>query len=86
MITAVEFFGILSVVLTTISWLPQLLKAWKTKSVEDISWLMLILYAVGISSWAIYGWLTTDWPIIITEILVLFQTFLLAYFKVRYRK
>jgi MtN3 and saliva related transmembrane protein len=50
--------------LTTISFAPQLVKAWKTGG-EGLSWAMLALFGCGVGLWILYGTLRMS-PAIIT--------------------
>ena len=43
--------GITAGILTTIAYLPQLIKTWQSKSAGDISWTMLIVLCLGIILW-----------------------------------
>jgi len=63
----VKAIGILAGIFTTLGALPQLVKAYRTKSVGDISVLMFLTILTGVVLWAVYGVLKSDWPIIITN-------------------
>jgi MtN3 and saliva related transmembrane protein len=53
--------------LTVISFLPQVIRAWKTKETGDLSLGMFgILFAAGVL-WIAYGVLSTQWPVIVTN-------------------
>lgn len=68
MITAL---GLLAGALTTGCWLPQLVRSWRTRSTEDLSWLYLGLLGVGIALWSVYGVLRSDLAVILTNVLSL---------------
>ena len=72
LITAV---GLLAGVLTTISFLPQAMKTWKTKSTEDISLSMFVCFCTGVVLWVIYGLFTQNIPVFLAN----FATFILAF-------
>ncbi len=61
--------------LTTISFLPQIVKTWKTKSASDLSLGMFSVFSVGVVFWLVYGFLIQESPMIlwnsVTLILVL---------------
>jgi len=61
--------------LTTISFLPQVVKTWKTKSASDLSLGMFSVFSVGVLFWLVYGFLIQESPMIlwnsVTLILVL---------------
>ena len=50
-----ESIGSLAAVLTTLSFLPQVVKTWRTRSAADFSWIWLAAFAAGLLLWLIYG-------------------------------
>lgn len=67
--------GLLAGVLTTISFLPQAIKTWKTKSTKDISLEMFLCFCLGVILWVIYGFFTHNLPVFMAN----FATFVLAF-------
>ncbi len=63
----VNVIGALAGVLTTIAIIPQIVKALKTKQVDDISPLFLSILISGLGLWVLYGLLIVDIPIILTN-------------------
>jgi MtN3 and saliva related transmembrane protein len=59
--------GLLSGVCTTISFLPQVVRTFRTSSADDISWGWLLLFAGGVGGWLTYGILRGDLPITATN-------------------
>jgi len=57
--------GFTAAIVGTSLMLPQIIKSIKTKSVKDISFIMLWLYFFNCVLWAIYGALIVSWPVII---------------------
>lgn len=66
--------GFLAGTLTTIAFVPQLTKTWRTKSAGDISFLMLLTFCTGVFLWIVYGLLFHSVPVLITNVV----TFILA--------
>ena len=60
----VHALGFLAGLLTTSSFVPQVVKSWRTRSVDDLSLGMLLLYNAGVAMWLAYGWLLHAAPII----------------------
>lgn len=56
--------GVFASVLTTVSYVPQLKKAWCSRETEDLSLRMLVCLALGIGLWVFYGLRQTDWVIV----------------------
>ncbi len=63
----IEIIGYCAGALTTISFLPQVIKAWKTHSTKDISLSMFLMFTIGVSLWLVYGIMIYDIPIIIAN-------------------
>lgn len=77
--------GLFAGLLTTIAYLPQLIKTWKTKSADDISWSMLITLCIGIVLWLIYGAYVHDVPLIAANVATLVFSSSILILKIRYR-
>lgn len=70
--TTETVIGYIAATLTTFSFLPQVIKTWKTRSTKDISLAMFIAFCAGVFLWAVYGVLIRSWPVIIANTVVLF--------------
>lgn len=66
--------GMVAGTLTTLAFLPQVIRTWKRRSAADFSFLMLAVFVSGVGLWLIYGWLMGDLPLVITNLV----TFALA--------
>ncbi len=82
--TEATLIGLAAGVFTTISFLPQVIKAWKSKSTKDISIGMYIVLGVGLLLWVIYGVAINSKPIIITNAIGLILTLLVLLLKMKY--
>jgi MtN3 and saliva related transmembrane protein len=78
--------GLVAGALTTIAYLPQLIKTWKSKSAEDLSWSMLITLCVGIVLWLIYGTYVHDLPVILANVVTLVLSSVILVLKLRYSR
>ena len=81
-----NLFGFSAASLTTIAFLPQLYKTWQTKSAEDVSLIMLILFITGLICWIIYGLKIHSIPILIANIITFIFNFSILILKMTYRK
>lgn len=81
-----DVIGYLGGIFIMISFVPQVVKSYKTKSVKDLSTLMILATLIGTAFWIVYGLLLKALPIILMNIIfgiiVLFQLFL----KVKYKE
>lgn len=59
--------GLAAASCTTFSFLPQVIRSWKTKSTKDVSFPMCMLLLVGFVLWLGYGILIRELPIILAN-------------------
>ncbi len=84
MTDSIALLGALAGLCTTISFLPQLVRAWRTRSTRDISLPMFSLLVFGIFLWLIYGALIGDVPLILANGVSLCLTSSILYLKLRH--
>jgi MtN3 and saliva related transmembrane protein len=77
--------GYMAGTLTTISFLPQVIRSWKTKSTHDISFAMLTLFGLGMLLWATYGFWINSLPIILANVITFALIVVLLAMKIRYK-
>ena len=82
----IEFFGYFAAILTTLAFLPQLIKTLKTKKAEDVSLITLIMFLTGVLSWIIYGYKISSTPILIANIITFILNLLILIFKIAFSK
>ncbi|NJL83345.1 MAG: SemiSWEET transporter [Chloroflexaceae bacterium] len=73
--------GLIAGTLTTLSFVPQVLKTWKTRSTKDISLTMFSLFCTGVLLWIIYGISTQDAPVVIANSATLLLASTILWFK-----
>ena len=66
-ITWTTIIGIAAGVCTTIAFLPQAIKALKTRQTKDLSLGMYWILAVGVFLWCVYGIVISDLPVILAN-------------------
>jgi MtN3 and saliva related transmembrane protein len=77
--------GLLAGGLTTASFVPQVLKIYKTKSAEDVSLTMFIAFCVGVGLWLTYGIIKQDWAILLTNGVTLVLGLAILVMKIKYK-
>ena len=70
--------------LTTVAFVPQLLRIVRTRSAHDISWWMFGILIAGTLLWLWYGIRLVAWPLIIANTVTLGLTLSIVFFKRRY--
>lgn len=81
----IEALGFAAGTLTTLAFMPQVLKSWKRRSVDDLSLGMLVAFNLGIILWIAYGVAIAALPIIATNVVTLTLTATLLALKVGHR-
>lgn len=84
--TGTDILGYAAGAITSLTFLPQVLKTWKEKSAKDVSLMMFIIAAINEVMWIIYGALLDNWVIILTNAIVLTMSLIMIILKLRYNR
>lgn len=76
--------GIMAGTLTTISFIPQVMKIYRTKDSKDLSMVTFCVFSCGVFLWLIYGIVTREWPIILANGVTLILILIIIAMKIRY--
>lgn len=77
--------GLLAASLTTFAYLPQSIKAIRTKHTKDISLPMVIMLEFGLITWLTYGILISSIPIIAANTVSIGFMTIILYLKLKYK-
>jgi MtN3 and saliva related transmembrane protein len=80
----ISMIGAVAGISTTGAFLPQVIRAWRTRSTQDISLGMFLLTVFGLVLWFIYGLVLNDWPLILTDAVSLILAVTILGLKLRY--
>jgi MtN3 and saliva related transmembrane protein len=80
----VELIGCFSGPCTTISFLPQVIQVFKTRSVKDISLGMYTVFVTGVLGWLIYGILLKAPSVIVANALTLILASIILFLRIRW--
>ena len=81
----VRYIGFFAAFCTTIAFLPQAIKVFKSKSTKDISLYMFLIFTIGVLSWLVYGLIINDMPIILANAVTLILSFFILVYKIKYK-
>ena len=76
--------GLVAGLLTTVAFLPQVWKVWKSRSARDISLPMYLIFTLGVALWLVYGLLTAALPIIVANAVTLLFAGAVLVMKLRF--
>ena len=80
----VSLVGYAAAICTTAAYLPQVMRAWRTKSTADISLGMFSLMTLGVALWTVYGIAIASWPVILANGVTLVLTSAILLLKLRH--
>ena len=79
-----DALGLAAGALTTIAFVPQVVRIVKTRSAHDISWGMFSLFSLGIALWLWYGIRLAALPLIASNAITLVLALAILCLKWRY--
>lgn len=79
-----DLVGYTAGVLIAISFLPQVVRSWRTRSVSDLSLAMIMATLAGTVLWILYGALSRSAPIVVMNIIFGVMVIVLLILKVRH--
>ena len=68
--TLVDVIGALAALISVLSLMPQVLKTWRSRSAQDLSYFWLLMALAGTALWVAYGSLKSDWSVLAANALV----------------
>ena len=80
----IELFGLIAGAVTSMGFIPQLIRGYRTKKLEDVSYYMPIVLAIGMSMWFVYGLLQQALAVIIANSVGVGSCLTLLIMKVKY--
>lgn len=61
------WIGSMAAVLTTISFVPQVIHSYRTRDLSGVSLSMYSIFTLGVGLWLLYGVIKQDWPLILAN-------------------
>ena len=77
-----ELVGSIAAFLTTVAFVPQAYKVYKTNQTKDLSLFLFLIFSLGVFMWLIYGIMKEDSPIMIANSITLFLSLYILYKKI----
>jgi len=62
--------GLVAGAVTSMGFIPQLIRGYRTKELDDVSYFMPSILAIGMSLWFLYGFFVQQFPIIVANALL----------------
>ena len=81
-----EGLGLIAGCMTTCSFIPQVVRTYRTRSVSDISLSMYLLFCSGVAMWIVYGVLIGSVAVTAANVVSLVLSASILAMKLRYGK
>lgn len=82
----IQIAGHVGAFLSSVTFIPQVYRVWKTKSANDLSMTMMIIVFTSTLIWLIYGVSLMLWPVILANAVIAVLSLMLIYFKITFKK
>ena len=84
--TNLDILGLVATCFTTASFIPQVVRTWKTRDVSGISLPTYIIITIGLALWLAYGLFRQDLPLIVANSVMVVLTFAISTMKIAFDK
>ena len=78
--------GMAAATITAAGFVPQVVRVWRTRSADDLSFGMLVVFIVGLFLWLWYGIRAGILPVIVSNVITLALNLTILVLKVRHRR
>ena len=80
----IETIGFVAGTLTTIAFVPQVTRIWKTRSAKDVSLHAFVVFTLGVATWLAYGVLRQDPAITLWNGVTLVLAIAILWMKIKF--
>jgi MtN3 and saliva related transmembrane protein len=81
----IQSIGMAAGICTTVAFVPQVVKTWKSRAARDLSLGMFLIFFIGVALWLTYGIIQNDLPLILANGVTLVLAGLLLGFKIGFK-
>lgn len=81
-----DWLGLAAGTLTTVAFVPQVVRIWQRKHADDISTSMFVIFIAGVALWLCYGVTLNAWPVIAANAITLVLAMTILLLKYHYRR
>jgi MtN3 and saliva related transmembrane protein len=82
----IQIAGHLGAFLSSVTFIPQVYRVWKTKSANDLSMTMMVIVFTSTLIWLVYGVALMLWPVILANSVIAVLSLMLIYFKLTFKR
>ena len=79
----IKIIGFTAATLSTIAFLPQVIKTWRTKQTRDLSLGLYIIMTCATFLWSVYGLIIKDFPLILANSVTFLSAASILFLKIK---
>lgn len=76
--------GFVAGILTTVAFVPQVTRMWKTRSAKDVSLPAFVAFTIGVAMWLAYGILKQELAIMLWNAVTLALAIAILWMKIKF--
>ena len=76
--------GFVAGILTTVAFVPQVTRIWKTRSARDVSLPAFVVFTIGVAMWLAYGILKQELAIMLWNAVTLALAIAILWMKIKF--
>ena len=80
----ISVLGLAAAACTTLAYVPQVVRSWRTRATRDISLGMFLVMTTGVLLWLVYGLLIRDLPLVLANGVTLLLSLTILVLKIRH--
>lgn len=84
-INLIDAVGYAAASLTTISFVPQVIRSWQSKDLTGVSLLMYSFFTLGVALWLMYGILLESFPVVVANTITLLLASMVLFLKIKHK-
>ena len=84
-INFIDLVGTVAAICTTVAFVPQVVRVYRTRHARDLSMSTYLIFAFGVFAWTYYGILTKSRPIIFANIATFMLCLYIIAMKLKYK-
>ena len=81
---SIELIGGAAALITSLCWVPQMIKMFRERQAAGVSLIANLAFASGVALWLVYSILIGSWPLIGANVVTLFCALSIVGLKLRY--
>jgi MtN3 and saliva related transmembrane protein len=83
-VTLADAIGLAAGVLTTLAFVPQVIRVWRSRSARDLSLSSFAIFTAGVALWLVYGLVVGALPVIVANAVTLVLAGAILVMKLRF--